>query len=304
MKVLVTGGCGFIGSNLVHKLVREGNDVIVLDDLFLGKRDNIPEDVEFIQGSVTDFELLKKITSDVDVVFHMAAISSAPICDNDPIDATAVNVGGFVNLLECAKINNISRIVYASTSSLYSVFSPPHREDMIVIPRTVYEGSMYCREVYSKLYWQNFEIDSVGMRFFSVYGPRENHKGRYANIITQFLWKIKRGEEIVIYGNGNQTRDFVFVDDVVDALILASKTKNIAGEIFNVGRGEEHTFNEVVSLLENYTGLKANVRYIKNPIKNYVSRTLADTRKSEKFLGYKPKVSLEEGINKLIKYYQ
>jgi len=303
MKVLVTGGCGFIGSNLVHRLLKDGNDVVVLDDLFLGDRANIPEDVKFVEGSVTDFELLKKLTSDVDVVFHMAARSSAPICDNDPVDATDVNVKGFVNVLECAKINNISRIVYASTSSLYSVFSPPHREDMVVIPRTVYEGSMYCREVYSKVYWQNFDVESVGMRFFSVYGPRENHKGRYANIITQFLWKMKKGEEIIVYGDGNQTRDFIFVDDVVEALILASKAKNVAGEVFNVGRGEEHTFNEVISLLEEHTGLKANVKYVRNPIKNYVARTLADTRKSEKFLGFKAKISLEEGIKKIIDVY-
>ena len=303
MRVLVTGGCGFIGSNLVHRLLKDGNDVVVLDDLFLGDKANIPEGVEFVEGSVTDFELLKKLTSDVDVVFHMAARSSAPICDNDPVDATDVNVKGFVNVLECAKINNISRIVYASTSSLYSVFSPPHREDMVVIPRTVYEGSMYCREVYSKVYWQNFEIESVGMRFFSVYGPRENHKGRYANIITQFLWKMKKGEEIIVYGDGNQTRDFIFVDDVVEALILASKAKNVAGEVFNVGRGEEHTFNEVISLLEKHTGLKAKVKYVENPIKNYVARTLADTRKSEKFLGFKAKISLEEGIKRIIDVY-
>ncbi len=303
MRVLVTGGCGFIGSNLVHRLLKDGNDVVVLDDLFLGDKANIPEGVEFVEGSVTDFELLKKLTSDVDVVFHMAARSSAPICDNDPVDATDVNVKGFVNVLECAKINNISRIVYASTSSLYSVFSPPHREDMVVIPRTVYEGSMYCREVYSKVYWQNFEIESVGMRFFSVYGPRENHKGRYANIITQFLWKMKKGEKIIVYGDGNQTRDFIFVDDVVEALILASKAKNVAGEVFNVGRGEEHTFNEVISLLEKHTGLKAKVKYVENPIKNYVARTLADTRKSEKFLGFKAKISLEEGIKRIIDVY-
>lgn len=308
MNVLVTGGCGFIGSNLVHKLVENMFDVIVLDDMFLGKKENLSElpkeKVKIVDGSVTDIALVENLAKHCDVIFHLAAVSSAPLCERSSLDALKVNVDGFINVLEVARKQKINRVVYASTSSLYNNLAPPHREDMVVKPGTLYEASKYTREIYGKIYYENYGIETVGLRFFSVYGPKEQHKGRYANMITQFLWSALKGEKSVIYGDGTQTRDFIYVDDVVNAMMLASQAENVGGEVFNVGVGKNHSFNEIIEILSETLGAKLKVEYVKNPIKKYVTHTLADTRKAKNCLGFEAKIKSKDGTRNLVDFYR
>jgi len=307
MKVLVTGGAGFIGTNLVNKLIRDGHEVVVLDDMFLGRPDNLSDlpkrKLKLIRASVTDYATVLNASKGCDAIFHLAARSSAPICEDDPRDATNVNVGGFVNVLQAAKFHGIKKVIYASTSSLYNGMAPPHREDMQVTPKTVYEATMYAREIYARMYYESYGIEAVGMRFFSVYGPYEKHKQQYANVITQFLWAVMNGEQPVIYGDGTQTRDFIFVDDVVDAMIKAMYADDVGGEVFNVGTGTSHTFNDVIELISKVTGLDVKPKYIPNPIRRYVYHTRADIRKAKKYLGFRARTTLHNGIKMLYSFY-
>ncbi len=296
MKALVTGGAGFIGSNLVDLLLQKGADVVVLDDLSLGVPGNVSKDASLIDGSVTNLEILTKTLSGVDVVFHLAAKSSAPMIEEDPIQGEEVNVGGFLKVLHAAKENGVKRVVYASTSSMYSAVKPPHREDVPVVPRTFYEQNFFSREQLARIYSDTFGMETVGMRFFSVYGPKERHKGRYANLVSQFLWAMMRGERPVIYGDGTQTRDFVYVRDVCLALYLAGTVKGVSGGIFNVCTGKNTSLNELVAIISDVLGVHTEPRYVENPIKRYVHDTLGDPTKAREALGFEAEVDLKTGV--------
>ncbi|MEX2690864.1 MAG: SDR family NAD(P)-dependent oxidoreductase [Candidatus Njordarchaeum guaymaensis] len=310
--VLVTGGAGFIGSNIVEELLNRGYNVIVIDNLSLGKTKNIKhllennaDKIRFIEGDVRDIKILSDLADEIDFIIHEAAASSLPMFVPDPREGVKVNVLGFLNILEIARTHdNIRRIVYATTSSLYGALEPPHREDMPVIPRTFYEYSMYAREHAARIYYDLYNVEAVGVRYFSIYGPHEEHKGKFANIVTQFMWMLMRGEMPVIYGDGTQTRDFTFVKDAARATILAMEKPDLGADIFNVGTGRETTFNDVIQLIGRLIGIPVKPKYVKNPIKNYVYRTQADTTKAEKILGFRAKVSLEEGMKKTYEYYK
>lgn len=306
MRFLVTGGAGFIGSNIVWRLVGEGHEVEIIDDTSLGNLKNLPESgrLRITKGDVRDRALLEEAFSRAEGVFFDAARSSSPMFYPDPRDGVEVNVMGFINALEAARKRDMP-IVYASTSSLYSRCEPPHREDMQVTPGSFYEYSFLAREMAAKLYRELYGVRAVGLRYFSVYGPREEFKGKYANNISQFAWEMMRGKRPVIYGDGTQTRDFVFVGDVVEANILAmGAADRVGGEVFNVGTGIETTFNRVVEILAEELNVEVKPVYVENPIKNYVRRTLADTTKAAEKLGFRAKVNLLEGIRKTLEYYR
>ena len=308
---LVTGAAGFIGSNLVEKLLKEKVKVYALDDFRLGYKTYLEElakkygdQLIIVSGDVRDAELIDKLVSKVDVVFHQAAVSSTTMFYEDPREGVEVNVNGFLNILQSARIHKIKRVVYASTSSIYVAVKPPHREDAVVTPKTFYEYTFWMREHAARIYYDFYGVESVGLRYFSIYGPREQHKKKYANIVTQFLWGMLEDKPPVIYGDGTQTRDFTFVEDVVRANILAATVEDIGAEVFNVGTGRNVTFNNVVKILNDKLGTDLQPVYVNNPIKNYVYHTKADTTKAEKILGFKARVSLEEGIEKIIEYYK
>jgi len=295
MGVIVTGGCGFIGSNLVERLVEEGYEVAVFDNLSTGNLKNIEGlDVKFFKEP---YEKIPFLIRDADLIFHLGIPSSSPMYKRDPyLVGKAVNDA--IAILEYAKKHDC-KIVYASTSSLYNGNPTPYKEDMPIYVTDYYTECRYAIERLAKLYNLLFGVKSVGLRLFSVYGPKEKYKGEYANIVSQFLWLIQRDEPPVIFGDGSQTRDFIYVKDVVEAFMLAAE-KEFDYEIFNVGTGVAHSFNEVVDLINRLLGKDVKPVYKPNPIKNYVYHTLADTTKAEKILGFKAKVSLEEGIRKLI----
>lgn len=298
MNAIVTGGAGFIGSNLANALNADGHDVYVLDDLSLGTPDNLDDGIEMYGADVAkqhwDFGF------EVDVVFHLAALSSLTMHQDDPQRGARVNVEGFVNTVEKARKSGCDTVVYASTSSIYAGGSLPSPSDQPVTARTAYEASKLARERYAEFYQHEHDIDMCGLRFFSVYQGyegNEEHKGEYANVISQFAAKMKDGEQPVLFGDGEQTRDFTHVSDVVQAL------RDAVGEngVYNVGTGESYTFNEVVQILNDELGTDIEPEHIENPIDEdiYVDETLADCSRFEALTGWSPEIQLSEGVTRL-----
>lgn len=303
MKILVTGGAGFIGSNLAEKLA-ENHEVIVLDDLYLGRKQNLDSiGIEFVEGSVMNEVIVSKACKDCDYVFHNAAMSSSPMFKDLPKLGMEVNVLGFMNVMKAAKENGVKKVIYASTSSLYSGNPLPYSETQPITAKTFYEASFRTREIVAQTYYYENDVSSIGLRYFSVYGPKELHKGRYANNISQFLWDLMQGKPAAIYGDGTQSRDFTFVSDVVSANVLAM-TSRIDFGVFNVGTGIGTSFNDLVALIIRLLGTSIEPVHVDNPIKNYVHDTIADLSLVSKSLGYKPQWTLEKGIKFLIDYYK
>lgn len=303
MKVLVTGGAGFIGSNLAEKLA-EDHEVTVLDDLYIGSKKNlVSTDIEFVEGSVMNEALVNQVCKNCDYIFHNAAMSSSPMFKEQPKLGMEVNVLGFMNVMKAARDNGVKKVVYASTSSLYNGNPLPYSETQPITAKTFYEASFRTREIVAQTYYFENDVGSIGLRYFSVYGPRESHKGRYANNISQFLWDIMKGKPTVIYGDGTQRRDFTFFNDVVSANMLAMTSKIDFG-VFNVGTGIGTSFNDLVALINKLLSTSIEPIYVDNPIKNYVHDTIADLSLIAKSLGYKPQWALEKGIKLLIDYYK
>lgn len=309
MKILVTGGAGFIGSNLVEELVKE-HSIVVLDNFHTGSYqnlENVKNQITIINCSCDNIFRLDTLNTDIDIIFHFGIPSSSPMYKENPL-FTGKAINGTISIFEFAKKHKIEKIIYASSSSLYSGINPPatgHREDMNIRVTDYYTEARLAIERIAKLYNILHGIRSVGLRFFSVYGPGERYKGQYANIITQFLWDMKEGKSPIIYGDGKQQRDFTYVKDVVDACTLLANRLNLDSNInhgiFNVGTGTSKSFNNIVEILNYKLGTGIRPVYINMPIKNYVDRTLADITEIKR-LGYKPKYSIEQGIDELISY--
>lgn len=301
MKILVTGGAGFIGSNLVEELVKLGNDVVVLDNFFLGTKKNLEGlGAEIVNGDIRDEETVGKACDGADYIFNQAAASSSPMFSKNLRDAVSVNVDGFINILNAARENGTKRVMYASTSSLYGNLPGPLREDMNVTPPNFYSVTKLVNEQLASVYTTEYGVETVGFRYMSVYGPREEGKGIFANLVSQFLWALRKDEQPVIYGNGTQTRDFVYVKDVVQANILAMKKQNTGGEVFNVGTGIATNLNDLVVLLNSLLGKTIKPKYIETPVKNYIDAQLSDISKIKSMLGFVPKYTLEDGIKEML----
>jgi len=303
MKILVTGGAGFIGSHIANTLSREKNTAVVaVDDLSLGMPINLFQSVKFVKGSVMDYELTLELSKGCDYIFHSAAKSSSPMFKNDPREGVDVNVLGFMNLMESAKRNKVKKVIFASSSSMYSGLPIPFKESQTITPKTFYEASFYCREILARSYYLENGLNSIGLRYFSVYGPNEKHKGNFANNISQFLWNMTNGDSPIIYGDGTQTRDFTFVDDVVQANILALQSEEREFGIYNIGTGIETSFSRIVEIINQHLGTDIRATYVDNPIKNYVRKTMADISLAKSELEYEPTwKSPEDGIAALIK---
>lgn len=291
-RVLVTGGAGFIGSNLANRLAEE-NDVIAVDDLYLGTPENLDERVEFHDRSVLDDDL----PADVDVLFHLAALSSRPMHEEDPAHGARVNVEGFINTVEQVRECGCDTVVYASTSSIYGDQTEPSQESMDVTARTGYEASKLARERYGEYYSEFHGMSVAGMRFFAVYegfSGAEEHKGEFANLITQFAHRLANGERPDIWGDGTQTRDFTHVDDITRGLELAAD-RELDG-VYNLGTGESHSLNELVDRLNDVLGTDIEPTYSENTMTNYVHDTLADVSKMREATGWEPRIGFEEGL--------
>ncbi|MGC8993450.1 MAG: NAD-dependent epimerase/dehydratase family protein [Candidatus Aenigmatarchaeota archaeon] len=299
MRFVVTGGAGFIGSNLVERLIKEGNDVIVIDNLHTGSLENLKGlNIRFLKGYAGEID---KVAEPIDGIFHLGIFSSSPMYKKNR-ELIVKAIDDWIKILEFATKNKI-KVVLTSSSSVYNGNPLPWKEDTQIIPTDFYTETRYAMERIAKVYHDLYGTKIVILRLFSVYGEKEEFKGEYANLVTQFILAALKGETIKIFGNGTQTRDFIYVQDVVEAFIKAMNS-NIDFDIFNVGFGKNYSLNEVIAMVSQILDKEVKVKYVENPIKNYVWHTLADTTKAEEILGFKARVNLEEGIKKIIPYYR
>jgi UDP-glucose 4-epimerase len=290
-KAVVVGGAGFIGSNICNFLASAGVETVAVDDLSFGKAENLSKEVSLKKKDVSFLE--EADIAGADAVFHEGGVSSITMCLAQPEKTVHSNIGAFANLARICEKKG-ARLVYASTSSVYTGLAPPHREDMRLQFKTIYEIAKYATESISRYY-----PNAIGLRYFSVYGPNERHKGECANLVTQFLWAMKKGESPVIYGDGKQKRDFIHVSDVVCANLLAA-TADITGfdeRVFNAGTGIATDLNALVKEENGALGTGIPAEYVENPLgKNYVSCVQADTALAKKRLGFEYATGLAEGI--------
>ncbi|ESS11733.1 MAG: nucleoside-diphosphate-sugar epimerase [uncultured archaeon A07HR60] len=301
-RVLVTGGAGFIGSNIANELAAD-NEVHVVDDGYLGTADNLDEAVEYHERSVLEEDL----PTDVDVVFHLAALSSYAMHEDDPTRGARVNVEGFVNVAEQARQDGCDTVVYASTSSIYGTRTEPSPESMDVSVNTGYEASKMAREKYAEYFSNHYDMTMAGLRYFSVYqgyGGSEAHKGEYANVIAQFADDIAHGRAPELYGDGEQTRDFTHVSDIVRATTMAAESR--LNGVYNVGTGHRYSFNTVVDMLNETLGTNVEPTYVDNPIPEdiYVGDTNADWSKVSEATGWEPEINFETGIERVCEPYR
>jgi len=301
-KAVVTGGAGFIGSHLAERLVEQGYRTIIIDDLSTGKIENIKEllnkeSTEFVQGSVTDLQLLNQLFQDTSYIFHLAAIPSVPRSVENPQASHEVNVNGTLNVLLAAKENGVMKVVYASSSSVYGdTPTLPKREDMMPCPLSPYAVTKLTGEYYCQVFSKVYQLPTVCLRYFNVYGPRQDPNSQYAAVIPRFIQRVSEGNPPIIFGDGEQTRDFTFIKDAVEANILAAESD--ASGLVNISRGESISINELAKLIIGAIG--NNVKPIhQEPRPGDIKYSLADISKA-RACGYEPKYSLETGLGETI----
>jgi len=309
-KGLIVGGCGFIGSNIVTSIPEV--DWAVIDNLSLGKIENLPkrDNIKFAKIDMFESQKLKEFITKshrenpFDFFMLQNGPSSNPMYYPNPFRPYSELVLGTINIFDLARELDVNKVIYASTSSIYGGKKDPCSESEKIVPPNFYSVAKHSVEELSRVYYDTYGISSIGFRYFSVYGKKERHKGRFANIITQFIWDMLDGKRPVIYGDGSQTRDFTYVDDVVLANRMSLEYDRRGAHIFNVGTGRSNSFNDVVALINKALGQNIRPRYVENRISNYIAHTLADISKIKEEMGYAPRVGLEEGIRVLVDYYR
>jgi UDP-glucose 4-epimerase len=294
-KILVTGGAGFVGSNLVGHLVDQ-NELLILDNMHTGVVTNIDPYLNKLQLMELDAEDIFQVDFKPDVIFHLGMYSSTPMYKENRNLVHKV-VDGTVQVLEFARRHG-ANVVLASSSSIYNGHPVPQKESMVPMVTDFYTEARLYSERLTELYAKMFGLKAVCLRFFSVYGPGERSKGRYANLVSQFMWDLEEGKAPVVYGDGSQTRDFVFVKDVVDACVMAAESGK-AG-VFNVGTGKSYSINEMLEKVMAHIGKHLEPVHVDIPVSNYVMHTQADTRKAKKELGFSAKYTLDEGLSLML----
>lgn len=304
MKILVTGGAGFIGSNFANKMAEKGHSVTVIDNLLLGTPDNLSDKVNFVQGDVNETSDLKKAGDDFEIIIHLAASSSAPMFSDDLHYAYVNNIGGHIKVMQYAEEIGAKKMLFASTSSIYGNNPTPLTEDQSVTPPNHYAATKYAQENCSRSFNKVFGLEIIAFRFMSIYGPQEEHKGNFANLVSQFIWMMERGEEPTLYGDGKQERDFTSVHDVCQGIELSMETEKKYGfTVFNIGTASSINLIELVEKINKAIGKEIPPKFIPNPVKEgYVKNQLADITKIQNELGYKPSVELDDGIAEIVKH--
>ncbi len=307
MRYLVTGGAGFIGSNTVDELVRRGHGVVVLDDLSAGKEENLAEvrnKITFVKGSITDIETLQKVTHQADYVIHLAARTSVPRSVKDPIETNRINVDGTLNVLVAARDNKVKRVVYAASSSAYGETPTlPKSEDMSPRPISPYGVSKFVGELYGQTFGRCYGLETVSLRYFNIFGPRQDPDSPYSGVLSRFAKAFLDDVQPVIYGDGNQTRDFTYVENAVQANLLACEAPGAAGEVFNIGTGHSISLNQTVELLCRLSGKQLEAHY-ETPREGDIRDSLADISRAKEALGYEPEIMFEEGLKRTYEWYR
>ena len=306
LRFLVTGGAGFIGSNIVKFLIENGHSVRVLDNFATGLRSNLEpfkDDFELVEGDIRDFWTVAKATRGIDCILHQAALPSISRSIDNPLTTTEVNINGTLNLLEAARFNEVRRFVYASSSSVYGD-SPvmPKEEQMKPLPKSPYAITKLAGEEYCINFHALYGLETVALRYFNVFGPRQNPFSQYAAVIPKFIKMLRAGQRPTIYGDGSVSRDFTYIDNIVRANILACESKTAVGHIINVACGKAYTLNELVQKLTRILGVNIDPLY--GPAKKgEVLHSLADIKKAQALLGYEPTVAFEEGLKRAVEWF-
>jgi len=307
-RVLVTGGAGFIGSHITAALMASGARVRVLDDLSTGHRENLDEiggDLDFIEGSVADEELLNKVLEGVEVVFHEAAIPSVPRSVESPRQTHVASVDGTFSLLLAARDNRVRRVVYAASSSAYGDQPTlPKSEPMSPDPLSPYAVAKLVGEYYCQVFTRVYGLETVSLRYFNVFGPRQDPGSQYSGVVSRFISALMSGDRPVIFGDGEQSRDFTYIDNVVAANLSAASAKEASGKVINVANGQQITLNQLLAELKDLTGKQDVTAEYREPRVGDVKHSLADNTRARQFLGYESKVGLREGLQRTIDWWK
>ncbi len=305
---LVTGGAGFIGSNIADELIRQGGKVKIIDNFVTGFQENLDEirgDFEFIQGDLNDSESLAKAIEAVDIVFHEAALPSVPRSVENPLETHEACVNGTLNLLLAAKAAKVRRVIYAASSSAYGDQPTlPKIETMNPEPLSPYAAAKLMGEYYCQVFSRVYGLETLCLRYFNVFGPRQNPSSMYSGVISRFIDSLMKNETPVIYGDGEQSRDFTFIANVVDANIKAAQTDKGIGEVMNAANGERVTLNELLEVLKEITGKPDVVADYQPERRGDVKHSQCSNARAVEWLGYEKSVGLEEGLQKTIEWWK
>ncbi|MFZ0212750.1 MAG: SDR family oxidoreductase [Candidatus Acidiferrales bacterium] len=307
MNYLVTGGAGFIGSNIVDELVRRGHGVTVLDDFSSGKEENLAgvrDKIRLVRGSICDLGATHEACHGADYVLHLAARTSVPRSVMDPLETNRVNIDGTLNVLIAARDAKVRRFVFAASSSAYGETEElPKIETMLAAPISPYGVTKLVGEIYAQVFGRVYGLENVSLRYFNVFGPRQDPSSQYSGVLSRFMLAVLQGLSPVVYGDGQQSRDFTFVDNVVDVSLRACETPGVSGKVFNGGTGERITLNDVLKLLAQICGKRVSAKY-DPPRTGDILHSQADITCARRLLGYEPRVNFEEGLRRTWKWYR
>ena len=305
---LVTGGAGFIGSHLAAALVDKGARVRIIDDLSTGHRENLAEiggDIDFIQASITDETALNRALRDVELVFHEAAIPSVPRSVERPLETHNASVNATLSLLLAAREQKVRRVIYAASSAAYGDQPAlPKREDMRPAPMSPYAVAKLVGEYYCQVFTRVYGLETVSLRYFNVFGPRQDPSSQYSGVISRFISALLSGQRPVVYGDGEQSRDFTYIANVVAANLSAAEASSAVGQVINVANGVRVTLNALLDILKNLTGRTDVQAQYAEPRQGDVRDSLADISLARSLLNYQPRVGLEEGLNLTIDWWK
>ena len=306
MLYLVTGGGGFIGSNIAHELLKRGEQVRIIDNFSTGRRVNIEDitdKVDLIDGDIRDFWTVTKAVEGVDYILHQAALPSVPRSVENPLTSNQVNIDGTLNLLEAAKQAGVRRFVYASSSSVYGdTPTLPKIEDMELTPLSPYAVTKLAGEKYARVFYNLYGLETVGLRYFNIFGPRQDPTSQYSAVIPKFITALVSGRKPVVYGDGEQSRDFTYVANAVEANLLAATVPGMGGRVFNIACGGQFTLNNLLDELRSIIGVDTPAEY-DPPRPGDIKHSFADISKAEKELGFHPSVSFKDGLKKTFEWF-
>ncbi|GAK57401.1 UDP-glucose 4-epimerase [Candidatus Vecturithrix granuli] len=303
---LVTGGAGFIGSNVVRQLLQDQQKVRVFDNFLTGKRENLTEimpDIDLIEGDLRNFDAVKQACQGIDYILHIGALPSVPRSVADPILSNDININGTLHVLEAARQQHIKRVVFSSSSSVYGdTPTLPKHEDMAFQPLSPYAAHKVSGELYCRVYYNIYRLETVCLRYFNVFGPRQDPASHYAAVVPKFIAALQQGKQPVIYGDGNQSRDFTFIKNVVAANIAAAVAPEAAGEAINIACGARITVNELAQRIGFLLGKEVHPQY--EPLRaGDVKHSLADISKAQRLLNYVPMTDIDFGLQQTIEFF-